>query len=65
MSGIISIKRAKARRGSALKVKRARTKRATFSRRIAKLNRMGNQTVRGRTSFRTSTRPKIWRRASL
>jgi len=65
MSGIISIKRAKARKGSALKVKRARTKRATFSRRISKLNRLGHQTVRGRTSFRTATRPSIWKRASI
>lgn len=39
VGSIMSIKKAKARRGSTIRVKTARTKRATGSRRIAKLNR--------------------------
>lgn len=39
VGSIFAIKKAKARRGSTIKVRTARTKRATGSRRIAKLNR--------------------------
>lgn len=38
-SSMFSIKKARARRGSTIRVKTARTKRATQSRRIAQLNR--------------------------
>ena len=39
VKSIFALKKAKARRGSTIRVKTARTKRATGSRRIAKLNR--------------------------
>lgn len=39
VGSILAIKKARARRGSTIRVKTARTKRATASRRIAKLNR--------------------------